>query len=169
MGRVECLKERQWPFLLCSDEGGRRFFQSLDKSVSGYVSENGGQWELDCFRDATDGPFLFKTPCDAAFFACMRDKEYFAEVTVLSEPIEIRVSPNVGQWYGSGCKPGLWAATLYNAQNRLVDLACAPTDIEAKTTGVQKAFWRDKLTPEYARLLSERLTWGERQSKPDGA
>jgi hypothetical protein len=169
MNRMECLKERQWPFLLSSDEGGKRFFQSLDKSVSGYVWVYGDQYELDCLRDAPDGPFLFKTPCHAAFFACMKDKEYFAEVTVLDERIEIRISPNFGAWYGSGCKPGLWAATLYNAQSRLVDLACAPTDTEAKTVGVQRAFFRDNLTREHARMFSERLSWGERQSKPNAS
>lgn len=160
MGGMDCLKERQWPFLLSGDQGGRRFFQSSDKSVQGYVWEHGDQWELDCLRDLPDGPFLFKTACDAAFFACMKNREYFAEINVLDEQIEIRISPDFGRCYGQ------WAVALYHPDGKCVGLDCAPTVAQAKIVGLQKACaYLGNVSDDSARRTSG--GWTGKSGKPN--
>jgi hypothetical protein len=133
----------------------------------GNIRQNAeGRWEIE----DKDGRPYDKIPGfagrdDAALFLYMRGREYVATVDV-PEHIEIRVAPNFEKWYGPGCTPGLWAASLHFEDGRTAGATrCAPTVAEAKRAGVEQALGRNCQTPGMALFDFERLDWPERESK----
>ena len=137
--------------------------------MAGYIRQTEqGRWKvLDLDeKDYEDIP-AFQFRDEAALFLYMRGRVYQAilEVpivgTAASEPIQIRVSPNFGKWYGPGSMLGQWAASLHHEDGRSAGLTrCADCVAEAKAVGVQQALG-DILAQKEVRSRSEQLLWQE--------
>jgi len=155
---------------LGGDGTGRYYcvLRKCDNSKAGYIRRTEEGWKLlDPQEIYYDNVPAFTTDRSAALFLQMRGRVYKATIGVpinlvgAPESIQIRVSPNFGQWYAAGCLPGQWAASLHHEDGRDAgSTRCAISIEEAKVDGVHRAY-NGALALELARLRSEQLAWQE--------
>ena len=165
------------PYTLGCDGRDRSFcvVRKCDGFYAGYVRQTDeGLWQLQNMQEIDyEGIPPFPSRNEAALFLCMSGRVYQTTVeapinaTASLERIQIRVSPNFGQWYAGECVPGLWAASLHHEDGRCAGATCCAASVaEAKIAGIQQAHL-PRLAQEEARLKSEQLSWEGRAEIPN--
>jgi hypothetical protein len=154
--------EKEIPYLLGNDGTARYYYvqRKCDHSFAGIVRQTDRGWVAENMLQVEHKNIPPFPSCeDAALFLYMQGRAYQSTFDIEDKRIQVRVSPNFGQWPGDGCEPGLWAASLhYEGDGTAGPTRCARSVAEAKIAGIQCAYY-DKLLPATAQYTSERAQW----------